>query len=130
MRSNWDGIVSSGAAAHLEAIEGQVFHHLARRMKRHGARWSVTGADHLARVIAVRANGEVFHTRAVTESTGAGRARALSSRSVGRYAVARKKQAAERWLQVHLPVFEGPHAGRPWVKYVLQQLEHSPFTIA
>lgn len=130
LRSNWDGIVSSGAAAHLGAIEGQVFHHLARRMKRHGACWSVTGADHLARVMAVRANGEVFHTRAVTESTGAGRARALSARSVGRYAVARKKQAAERWLQVHLPVFEGPHAGRPWVKYVLQQLVHSPFTIA
>lgn len=90
----------------------------------------MAGEDHLARIMAVRANGEAFHTRAVTERAGDGRARGLSAHSVGRNTVARKKQAAERWLQANLPTFEGPHADRPWVKYVLRRLVHSPFTIA
>lgn len=53
-----DGIVGSDEAFGLGgAIEGQVFHHV--RMKRHGARWSEGGVDHLVRLLGVHANGEV-----------------------------------------------------------------------
>jgi len=43
----------------VAAIEGQVFHHVARRMKRYGARWSNSGADHLARLLSTDGNGEL-----------------------------------------------------------------------
>jgi hypothetical protein len=131
LRNNWDGIVSSGVAANLGAIEGQVFHHLARRMKRHGARWSASGVDHLARVMTVRANGEAFHTNAgATKQKRTSLVAAAQGGSHERDTVMRKQRAAEKWLQVHLPALEGPHAARPWAKYVLRQLVHSPFTVA
>jgi hypothetical protein len=126
---NWDGIVTSGAAASLGTIEGQVFHHLARRMKRHGARWSASGADHLVRVMAVRANREAYHLADNGMKTKS-ETQVPKQVSASRNMAARKRQAAETWLQVHLPALDGPHASRPWVKYILRKLVRSPFTVA
>lgn len=126
---NWDGIVTSETAASLGTIEGQVFHHLARRMKRHGARWSTSGADHLVRVMAVRANREAYHLADKGTKTER-EVRVPKQVFVGGNMAARKRQAAESWLQVHLPALDGPHASRPWVKYVLRELVRSPFTVA
>ena len=46
---NWDGIKERGEIESLGAIEGQIFHHIARRMKRRGASWSEEGVDRMAR---------------------------------------------------------------------------------
>ncbi|WPD19814.1 hypothetical protein [Thermaerobacter composti] len=54
LREHGDGIVASGDAPRLGAIEAEVFHVLARRMKRYGARWSERGADPLARRLSER----------------------------------------------------------------------------
>ncbi len=58
LENNWEGIVKLPEVWRLGVIEGQVFHHLVRRMKRYGARWSDRGADHLTRVLAVKGSGE------------------------------------------------------------------------
>jgi hypothetical protein len=42
----------------------------------------------------------------------------------------RKRQATENWPQVHLPALDGPHASRPWVKYILRELLRSSFAVA
>lgn len=59
LNNNWEGFCFSKAAVRLGVIEGQVFYHVARRIKRHGARWGERGADHLCRVLAKKANGEL-----------------------------------------------------------------------
>ncbi len=38
INNNWEGICYSKAGVRLGAIEGQAFHHIAMRMKRHGRR--------------------------------------------------------------------------------------------
>ncbi|SIT14733.1 hypothetical protein SAMN05421799_12120, partial [Alicyclobacillus vulcanalis] len=42
----------------------------------------------------------------------------------------RKVEAAASWLEAHMPALAGPHASRPWVKYVLRELARLPHTIA
>lgn len=51
---NWEGI--KGDLISLGTIEGQVYHHLARRMKGVGARWTTDGADRMARLYGAEAN--------------------------------------------------------------------------
>ncbi|WP_456151139.1 UPF0236 family transposase-like protein [Alicyclobacillus vulcanalis] len=130
LKNHWDGIVNSDAAVSLGAIEGQVFHHVARRMKRHGARWSERGADALVRLMAARANGEPVMKASEKREPH------LATRGMAQEAVVtdaemtRKVEAAASWLEAHMPALSGPHAGRPWVKYVLRELARLPHTIA
>ncbi|SIS49384.1 ISLre2 family transposase, partial [Alicyclobacillus vulcanalis] len=130
LKNHWDGIVSSDAAVSLGAIEGQVFHHVARRMKRHGARWSERGADALVRLMAARANGEPVMKASEKREPH------LATRGMAQEAVVtdaemtRKVEAAASWLEAHMPALAGPHASRPWVKYVLRELARLPHTIA
>ena len=123
LRSNWEGIVESQEAQNLGAIEGQVFHHVARRMKRHGARWSRSGANHLAWLLAARANGELFHDRAKPSACPDARP-PLGGRSQA--AVQAFGPDPGEWLAASLPSLTGPHADRPWVKWCLRQLARTP----
>jgi len=122
LREHWDGIVASGEAPRLGAIEAEVFHVLARRMKRHGARWSERGADHLARLLSERVDP---HWRAVL----GGRPLQISPgvRQATRQAVQRVMRQLEedpaRWLRARIPALTGPHATKPWVQ-VLRDLAH------
>lgn len=43
----------------MGSIKGQIQHNIARRMKRLGARWTISGEDRMARVLAAKANGEL-----------------------------------------------------------------------
>jgi len=122
LQGNWEGICQSEAAERLGAIEGQVFHHVVRRMKRHGARWSEAGADHLARLLAARANGELPEAarqvwRAQPE---------LIRRAAGDKPICTEGcpsgQDPSAWLQASMPALYGPSADEPWVKYVLRVL--------
>ena len=118
LKNNWEGIVQLPEAWRLGAIEGQVFHHLARRMKRHGARWSDRGADHLARVLAAKGSGELERLSGEkSERVSEERVRRVM-RNWGR----KLARAAGDWLEGGMPALQGAAAGRPWVKYVLREL--------
>lgn len=121
LQSNWEGICEADAGERLGAIEGQVFHHVARRMKRHGARWSEAGADHLVRLLAARANGELLeaaksrrlaHPDEVRRVLGTGRLIADLPSGAN----------AGECLRARVPALYGPAAGSPWVKHVLREL--------
>ncbi len=120
LKENWEGVVNSPGAKRLGAIEGQIQHNIARRMKRLGARWTISGGDCMARVLAAKANGEL-------------------EKYIGRWPIKRQKldevakagvrvdekprvEDIEEWLRVSLPALRGSYAGRPWVKYVLREL--------
>lgn len=118
LEENWAGIIASPGAKRLGTIEGQNQHNLARRMKRLGARWTVSGGDRMARVLAAKANGELSHyvlrwpvqNQKLKECTDVVRSRKT------------KLEDVEKWLRASLPALKGPFADRPWVKYVLREL--------
>jgi hypothetical protein len=118
LRNNWEGIGQTDAAERLGAIEGQVFHHAARRMKRHGARWGADGADHLARTLAAQANGEL----------GAATKRAwrmqpeMISRVLDKAAQIQTGTDPADWLRAGMPALLGPKAGSLLVKQVLREI--------
>jgi len=123
LRENWEGICSSGVGERLGAIEGQVFHHVGRRMKRHGARWSDRGADHLVRLLAARANGELGRALGPGRRAWAELMRvAVGSRMIETDSGGEKAEDVGAWLRARVPALTGPYAGRPWVKYVLREL--------
>lgn len=118
--SNWDGIRKNPDAQRLGTIEGQVFHHVARRMKRHGAQWSRAGADHLVRLAAQQANGEL---QPLAKKTQASVRTKMTAGAILREGGANVDELGD-WLQASLPALNGPHANRPWVQ-MLRDLIHS-----
>jgi len=68
---NWEGIRKSEEVNRLGTIEGQVYHHIARRMKRLGARSSIAGGDRMARLLAARADGELQRYRVSGQTVSA-----------------------------------------------------------
>uniref|UniRef100_UPI000B1D2979 ISLre2 family transposase n=1 Tax=Alicyclobacillus mali (ex Roth et al. 2021) TaxID=1123961 RepID=UPI000B1D2979 len=129
MEKNWEGIVSDGDVVSLGTIEGQVFHHVARRMKRHGARWSKSGADALVRLVAARSNQEPLRVRRLSRFEVQPNELANGKR-VNEAELTRHAKEAVRWLERQMPALVGPHADRPWVKYVLRELSRISFTVA
>ncbi|MGO0121810.1 ISLre2 family transposase [Desulfothermobacter acidiphilus] len=119
LKENWSGIVTSSAAEHLGAIEGQVQHNVARRMKRLGASWTEAGADRMARVLAARANGVLGRH---TSRWPVLLARQEHLAQAVRLEVKRKIEEAGSWHKAGLPALRGPSAGAPWVKHVLREL--------
>jgi hypothetical protein len=119
---NWDGIKALPEDERLGAIEGQVRHTIARRMKRINARWTPDGTDRMVRLLAARANGKL-------ERYAVGRAdprfedlvKVLSERAVdlGDQLIV---EDVEAWLRHTVPALRGPHASRPWVRYILRAL--------
>ncbi len=120
---NWEGIRQEGIS--LGVIEGQVYHHLARRMKRLGARWSPQGADRMARVQAARANGELKEI--ARERWGLSEAKQGPALSVG-IAKAEKRTDLEEWLRAHLPALNGPQ--ELWTRQTLRELSGYGFSVA
>uniref|UniRef100_UPI001A8CD29C ISLre2 family transposase n=1 Tax=Alicyclobacillus fructus TaxID=2816082 RepID=UPI001A8CD29C len=112
LKEHWDGIVDSGDVVSLGMIEGQVFHHVARRMKRHGARWSKQGADALVRLMTARANGETLQVIAQPERVKPTKKPVVPTRvSVNEAEIARKVEDAARWLSTHMPALVGGGGG-------------------
>ena len=127
--NNWDGIQNSGAGSKLGAIEGQVFHHAARRLKGHGGAWSERGVDHLARLLAADANGELQKLA----RDGWQIERELLQRAAGPTPIRAAVPAGEdpaAWLGATMPALHGPAAGKPWVKYVLRELARAGIDVA
>lgn len=106
------------AAERLGAIEGQVFHHSARRMKRHGARWSDEGADNLARTLAADANGELA---AATKRAWRTQPKVIAH-VIGKEPSAKTGNDPADWLRAGVPALLGPKAGSLLVKHVLREI--------
>lgn len=101
----------------MGAIEPYVDKVIANRMKKRGMRWTLAGADAMARLRALNANGELHEY--------ASRRIAWQVRTDGKI-VARVKERVlddpERWLRKAVPALYGPHADRPWVKAIRELL--------
>lgn len=118
--ANWEGIAKSEIAERLGAIEGQVWHHIARRMKHLGARWTPDGGDRMARCLATRANGEIK-----TYITGPWKFKEAVKEKIKAALELTDQRAVsglEDWLLARVPALYGPSSGQPWVKYVLRPL--------
>lgn len=123
LEENWAGIVTSPGAKRLGTIEGQIQHNVARRMKRLGARWTISGGDRMARILAARANGELasYASRWPVKNESLKKmARVEKNREV-------KMEDVEEWLRASIPALKGPFADRPWIKYVLRELSRPDF---
>ncbi|MEW6182619.1 MAG: ISLre2 family transposase [Bacillota bacterium] len=119
---NWEGIASLPENERLGTIEGQVRHTITRRMKRIGARWTPEGADRMARLLAVRANGKLGDYN----KAGRNYRQDIFKRIMPPTAIAKSLKAAcgeyVDWLAAEVPALQGPFAGKPWVKHVLREL--------
>ncbi len=115
--NNWEGIQNSESTKNLGAIEGQVYHQIAARMKRRGASWSEDGAKHMGRLLSSRANGELDLVANVEPVK-----RPKQTIRTYRAKIAPNKLDSGEWLKAHMPCLIGPSAGSPWVKYVMKNL--------
>ena len=101
----------------MGAIESYVDKVIANRMKKRGMSGTLAGADAMARLRALNANGELHEY--------ASRRIAWQVRTDGKI-VARVKERVledpERWLRKAVPALYGPHADRPWVKAIRELL--------
>jgi hypothetical protein len=117
LEHHWAGITAPDAPS-LGSIEGEGSHRVARQLKGRAARWSLAGSDHLVRLLAAEANGELAKALAVGRPQPAG----TPSRSA---LPALRREAGDTdpaWLPAHRPALDGPQAGRPWIRWVLREL--------
>jgi hypothetical protein len=82
---------------------------IANRMKKRGLSWKIDGALRMAKVLQLRANGEI---RPYCERQQPIE-RAVSTEAK-RWAS--KTNDYQKWLEAGLPALVGPHANRPWVE--------------
>lgn len=117
---NWSGI--KGDFVSLGTIEGQVYHHLARRMKRLGARWTTEGADRMSRLCGARANNELSEYSIPGIARLPKTRKTLSTHKERVGDLDTKATEIGNWIRANMPALQGPHQSRPYVKYVLRQL--------
>lgn len=114
--------VPSGARG-LGTMESQGDKLIANRMKKRGMSWTIGGAQRMAKVIQLVANGEL----------GQWCGRPPSSREKGIFTPApqgKRHRAREpgEGLQAKIPALTGPHASRPWVQ-ALRHLAYDSFPV-
>lgn len=94
------------------AAEGCVDKQLAHRLKKVGRCWTRKGADAMARLRALRANGELdgwLERQVSTPSTPHHQIRKQISKRF-------QSSITSEWLNKQLPALSGPHPTRPWAK--------------
>lgn len=127
LEENWTGIINSTGAKRLGTIEGQIQHNVARRMKRLGAKWTTSGGDRMARLLAAKANGELsnYVLRWPLEH---GKLKEIAQiKPVEKPVEKQKAGEIGEWLQATIPALKGPFADRPWIKHVLRELTRPEF---
>ena len=97
---------------------------VANRLKKRGMSWSRAGVERLAKVIQLRANGELAqHCRS--------RVRPLDEQYC-RFQARRRslstKRSHDQWLKATMPALVGPHAARSWVQG-LNRLAHNRYRL-
>ncbi|MGB4504761.1 MAG: UPF0236 family protein, partial [Syntrophaceticus sp.] len=119
---NWGGISNLPKEDRLGVIEGQVRHTIARRMKSIGGGWSPTGTDHMARLLAAKANKELFKYSGVTGSFKRDQITSVLPKTLVDPQSKPNKEDISEWMAAAMPILEGPSSGKMWVKYVLRPL--------
>lgn len=119
---NWGGISNLPKEDRLGVIEGQVRHTIARRMKCIGGGWSPTGTDHMARLLAAKANKELFKYSGVTGSFKRDRITSVLPKTLVDPQSKPSKEDISEWMAAAMPILDGPSSGKMWVKYVLRPL--------
>jgi hypothetical protein len=87
---------------------------VANRMKKRGMSWTIRGAQHLAKVLQLNANGEVAtlcQSRWRSEGTGF-----KGPRGLARSPTLKSTNNNGQWLQATIPALVGPHTARPWAQ--------------
>jgi len=105
---NWEGIISQLPEGGLGAIEGQVRHTIARRMKRIGARWSPEGTDRMARLLAAKANNELSDALSVSKPINITLAKAVGDTPINIHRSCSVEDTGA-WLQAHVPAIDTPY---------------------
>lgn len=127
---NWGGISNLPKEERLGVIEGQVRHTIARRMKNIGGGWSSTGTDHMARLLAAKANNELSKYSGDSQGFKRDRiANVLPKTIVNPKSKPSKKDVSE-WLAASMPLLEGPASDKMWVKYVIRPLTSASYRTA
>ncbi|MDD3717610.1 MAG: ISLre2 family transposase [Actinomycetota bacterium] len=100
----------------LGCMESNVDKLVADRFKKRGMSWSVSGADHMCKIIELSRNGEL---------AGWCRERRASAEGIEVKAFEKLKREVrrdpERWCQAYVPLLSSK-SGQPWVKDVLRHL--------
>jgi len=94
---------------------------VANRMKKRGLSWKIRGAQRMAKVIQLRANGEIRRW-CERQRISPPPAEVLQSTSKSR------SNGYQEWLQASLPALSGPHASRPWVEK-LRSMTYNSFPL-
>jgi len=100
----------------LGAIEGNMDKKVANRFKKRSMRYTVKGADSLAKVIELEHNGMLsgrIKKRGLKKEVEERRSAVISAASLLRQ---RLKEEPEYWLKAHMPALYGPDPDAPWVK--------------
>jgi len=102
----------------LGAAEGNIDKILANRFKKRGMSWSKRGANSLAKVIALRENGELDDC--ISQKS---RAESIPSSITKRVKERLRKEVRKSGKDIGtcMPALYGPHSGRPWVQ-VLREI--------
>ena len=82
---------------------------ICNRMKKKGLSWKKAGALRMAKILQLRANGEIGRCCKRRQPD----AREVSGKMKGRPS---KSNRPQEWLEAGLPALVGPHANRPWVR--------------
>jgi len=117
--SNWEGIAELPEEERLGTIEGQVRHTITRRMKRIGARWTASGGNRMSRLLAAKANDEL---NSYISGSRSNIKELLEFEPVFKKSYRDKQEDLEAWLHGSMPALSGPHAARPWIKFILKEL--------
>jgi hypothetical protein len=85
---------------------------ICNRMAKRGLSWKIEGALRMAKVLQLRANGEIKPWCRRQPSME----KKVSATIIQTLARSNKPQVEQRWLQAGIPALVGPHSSRPWAK--------------
>lgn len=111
LKNNADGL---GEGPSLGAIESNVDKLVANRMKKRGMAWTTTGAKRMLKLLEKRAQSnwdDLFSFAPRVRIPQKERSQVIETLT----------SDPGTWLSAHIAAFDGPHAGRPWVK-VLREI--------
>jgi hypothetical protein len=100
----------------MGAVESYVGKNVARRMKNQGMSWSIKGADAMVRILMLK------HNKELKKRLEDKYYKIVNPIKKIRYKIKKEKRDWSSWLQVKMPVFDGPDSGKDWVVKGLKEL--------
>ncbi len=121
--ADWRKVTGAGEEARgMGVIETNGDKLLANRVKKKGMSWTEKGADRMAKVIQLEANGELHDW--VRHHAGRQAQPQLLEPALMKVRIHLEKDPQD-WLAAHIPAIEGPHSDRYWVS-ILRELSRIP----